>query len=232
MRPLSISPAVRILLVDDHQLVVEGVAAMLRRAARCDVLCSPPDVHPSDSVRTMLPKVVVMELALRRWGSLDELMGAVREICAHASVVVFSRHSDETLVQRLFDAGSSAYVLKRSSVEELLRAIHAAAGGHRYLDSSLRDRLAQRFLQQHSPGRMSVSRLSDREDTVLRELAWGYSIKDIATDLGVSIKTIEVHRASGMRKLGVRNRRELMQHALREQWLMDECAPLYRRRRA
>jgi DNA-binding NarL/FixJ family response regulator len=84
MRPLSISPAVRILLVDDHQLVVEGIAAMLRRAARCDVLCSPPDVHPSDSVRTMLPKVVVMELALRRWGSLDELMGAVREICAHA----------------------------------------------------------------------------------------------------------------------------------------------------
>jgi two-component system response regulator NreC len=221
MRPPTQGSAIRTLLIDDDLLVAEGISAMLRRVSRFDVLWSPATARLDETVRGLRPDVVVMERALGRSGSIFEAIHTVRTIAAETAVVIFTRHSDDAWVQRLFDAGASAYVLKQSAAEQLVQAIEAAAAGQRYLDAALRERLARAFLEQHSPAGCSTRRLSDREHVVLRELAWGYGIKQIATRLAVSVKTVDHHRATGMHKLGLRDRRDLMQHALKERWLED-----------
>jgi two-component system response regulator NreC len=220
--PLPRPSATRVALVDDDQLVVEGIAAVLRRDSTIEVLWSPSGTRLSQTIRTLRPQVLVMSLSLRRWRTADALSRAVRALSEEVALVIFTRHGEDAWVQRLFDAGASAYVLKQSPAEELLGAIRAAAAGQRYLDRALRERLTQTFLLQHSPARRDTPRLSDREDVVLRELAWGHSNKDIAARLDLSVKTVEVHRSNGMHKLGLHHRRDLMQHALRAQWLLED----------
>jgi len=139
-----------------------------------------------------------------------------------AVVVTLTRHADDAYLQELLRAGASGYVLKQSAPAELIQAIRAAASGGQYLDSTMTARVTAGFLGREGR-RMSQSGVapSDRESEVLRLIASGYSNKEIASQLDLSVKTVEAHKSNAMRKLGLNGRIDIVKYAILQGWLKD-----------
>jgi two-component system response regulator NreC len=217
-----VNTPLRILLVEDHETVRQGLRLLIDREADLEVVG-----EASDGAQAMERgagtdlDVVVMDL------SMPGISGIVatrklKELRPDLPVVSLTRHSDQAFLEELLRAGVSAYVLKQSPHSELLRAIRAAAAGQRYVDPAMMHHLAAPFAShdRKRTGRASAT-LSERETEVLRFVSRGHSNKEIAARLDVSNKTIEVHKANGMRKLGLNGRIELLQYALHIGWLHD-----------
>ena len=212
----------RILLVEDHETVRQGLKLLLERESDMEVIGEASDGAQAIA-RADLEHldVVVMDLSMPDMGGVVATR-RLKELRPDVAVVSLTRHADQTFLQELLRAGASGYVLKQSPHTELLRAIRAVSNGQQYVDPALTHHLAAPFAVQDSR-RMGKrpSLITERETEVLRLVARGYSNKEIAAKLEVSVKTIEVHKANAMRKLSLRGRIELLQYALHQGWLHD-----------
>jgi DNA-binding NarL/FixJ family response regulator len=139
------------------------------------------------------------------------------------AIVTLTRHGDDAYLQELLRAGASGYVLKQSAPTELLQAIRAAATGRQYLDSSLVPRVTARFVANGDAKRATRAgaSLSERESQVLRLIAAGYSNKEIAAQMTLSVKTVEAHKANAMRKLDLSGRIDIVKYAVLQGWLQN-----------
>jgi len=207
----------RVVLAEDHEAVRDGLRLLFETRGDMDVVhgvSSGPEAI--EAARTLTPDVIVLDLSMPGMSGL----AAAREIKAqtpHVAVVVLTRHTEYAYVQEAFAAGADGYVLKQSSFDELLKAVRAATSGGRYLDGAVVVPL--RAADQPRPeGRPPVT---DRELAVLRLAAVGRSNKDIAGELHIAVKTVEVHKSSAMRKLGLRDRSEMLRFAVVKGWLQD-----------
>ena len=212
----------RIVLVEDHATVREGLRLLID--TQPDMTVVGEASNGDDAVRSAQRDgvdVVIMDLSMPGTSGLSAAR-ALRESRPAVKVVVLTRHADQTYLQELLRAGVSAYVLKQSPHKDLLHAIRAAAGGGQYIDSALTRHVAAPFLSsslhQRQTGAPSVT---ERELSVLRLSAQGYSNKEIAQRLDVVVKTVEVHKANAMRKLSLSGRIELLQFAVLQGWLGD-----------
>jgi len=209
---------IRVVLADDHETVRHGLKLLVDAQPDMQVVGEAGTGRVAVQHASRLrPAVLVLDVSMPDVGGLD----AAREIAGSAprvAIVALTRHSDEGYVHALLDAGVSAYVLKQSASAELLKAIRAVATGARYLDVALAKRAAGAFVAEYEA---PPAPISDREAEVLRLVAVGYSNKDIAARLDLSVKTIEVHKANAMRKLELRGRVDIVRHALRHGWLDD-----------
>jgi len=209
---------IRVVLADDHETVRHGLKLLVDAQPDMQVVGEAGTGRGAVQHASCLrPAVLVLDVSMPDVGGLD----AAREIAGSAprvAIVALTRHSDEGYVHALLDAGVSAYVLKQSASAELLKAIRAVATGARYLDVALAKRAAGAFVAKYET---EPAGISDREAEVLRLVAVGYSNKDIAARLDLSVKTIEVHKANAMRKLELRGRVDIVRHALRHGWLDD-----------
>ena len=216
------SKRLRILLVEDHETVRQGLKLLLDREADLEVIDEASD--GAQAIERGLAShvdVVVMDLSMPGVSGIIATR-KLKELRPNLPIVTLTRHADQTFLAELLRAGASAYVLKQSSHAELLRAIRAAAGGQQYIDPALMHHLAAPFAaQERKRSRRASPTLSDRETEVLRLVAQGHSNKEIASQLELSNKTIEVHKANAMRKLALRGRIELLQYALHVGWLQD-----------
>jgi DNA-binding NarL/FixJ family response regulator len=218
----QVNKRLRILLVDDHETVRHGLKLLLDREPDLEVVGEAGDGTQAIE-RAVLSDldVVVMDI------SMPGVSGVIatrklKERWPNLPVVSLTRHADQTFLEELLRAGVAAYVLKQSPHAELLRAIRAAAAGQQYIDPALTHHLAAPFAsQQRKRKGRALPTLSERETEVLRFVAQGHSNKEIAARLDLSIKTIEVHKANAMRKLGLAGRIELLQYALHVGWLHD-----------
>jgi DNA-binding NarL/FixJ family response regulator len=165
-----------------------------------------------DAARTLTPDVVVLDLSMPVMGGLS-VARALKGF--EMAIIALTRHDDDAYVQELLQAGASGYVLKQSASAHLVRAIRVAAEGGRYLDPGLPPPDAS-----HDPRRRPTTpRVTEREVEVLRLIAVGHSNKDIAAALDISVKTVEVHKANAMRKLGLRGRTDVVRYAVLNGWL-------------
>jgi DNA-binding NarL/FixJ family response regulator len=130
--------------------------------------------------------------------------------------VTLTRHTDRAFAQQLFTAGARAYVLKQSPSAEMLKAIRCAAAGETYVDPALR-----RGDRNWDPQATRPAAITARETDVLRLMAVGHSNKDIAAELHISVKTVEVHKANAMRKLKLTNRADVVRYGAVNGWLQD-----------
>jgi DNA-binding NarL/FixJ family response regulator len=165
------------------------------------------------------PDVVVMDVSMPGMNGLIATR-TLKRLQPATAIVTLTRHSDDAYLQELLRAGVSGYVLKQSAPAELIQAIRAAAAGGQYLDSALTARVTAGFLTRdgrgaHKPG----APLSERESEVLRLIASGYSNKEIAARLELSVKTVEAHKANAVRKLGLNGRIDIVKYALLQGWL-------------
>ena len=144
----------------------------------------------------------------------------LKQLQPHAAIVTLTRHGDDAYLQELLRAGVSGYVLKQSAPTELLQAIRAAAAGGQYLDSALTARVTAGVPRRAEQARAKAGvAVSERESEVLRLIASGYSNKEIAARLSLSVKTVEAHKANAMRKLGLTGRIDIVKYAILQGWL-------------
>lgn len=168
----------------------------------------------------LAPDVVLMDISMP---GLNGLAATVQmtERCPAAKVLTLTRHADSSYLQQLLRAGAAGYVLKQSRPDELLHAIRSVAAGARHLDASMVGPAIRTYTRAVTPGPEPSAPLSPRETEVLRLIAWGNTNKEIAARLDLSVKTVEAHKANGMRKLGMRGRIDIVRYALLHGWLHE-----------
>ena len=218
----SVDGALRIMLVEDHVTVREGLRLLIDHQPDMTVVAeaSTGEEAVREGQRRDID-LVIMDLSMPRSSGLTATR-VLRNIRPELKVVVLTRHADQTYLQELLRAGVCAYVLKQSPHSELLHAIRAAAGGRQHIDSALTRHVAAPFLDSGFRKRdTGAPRVTERELSVLRLSAQGYSNKEIAQRLDVVVKTVEVHKANGMRKLQLTGRIELLQFAVLQGWFDD-----------
>jgi DNA-binding NarL/FixJ family response regulator len=215
-----------VLLADDHKIVREGLRLLIS---------SQPDMHVAGEAGTgrevlaqarhLHPDVVVMDLAMPELNGLQATLLLKAEHPA-SRILVLTMYDDEKYLLQVCKAGAAGYVLKRSAGEDLLRAIRTVAQGGFYFDPTLAGKaLINSNKPTGHPFPAGMAELSRREKEVLILLAWGYSNKEAAAELGLSTKTVETYRVRIAEKLGLRSRTDIVHYALRQGWL-EETRPL------
>jgi DNA-binding NarL/FixJ family response regulator len=212
----------RILLADDHVVVRHGLKLLIDEQPDMKVIAEAGDGETAVQHAVKLkPDVIVMDISMPGMNGLVATR-KLRYLQPNAAIVTLTRHTDDAYLQELLRAGVSGYVLKQSAPAELLQAIRAAAAGGQYLDSALTSRITAAFLgKQAKPKAQSSAVISDREAEVLRLIASGYSNKEIAARLDLSVKTVEAHKSNAMRKLDLTGRIDIVNYALLQGWLQQ-----------
>jgi len=211
---------IRVLLVEDHETVREGLRMLLDSQSDMEVVAEASDGRAAvEYYERYRPQVIVMDLSMPEMNGLQATQ-AIKRSHPDAAIVALTRHDDAAFVDELRKAGASAYVLKQSASRELLDAVRVAAVGGSYLDTQLRVREA-RTNDEPVAHRRRVPSVSEREKQVLRMMAVGHSNKEIAETLGITVKTVEVHKANAMRKLRLRGRIDVVRYAILHGWLQE-----------
>jgi DNA-binding NarL/FixJ family response regulator len=213
----------RILIVEDHEIVREGVRVMLNSQSDMEVVGEASDGRMALRMATeMKPDIVVMDISMPDMNGL-QATEKLKQQYPDMKIVTLTRHTDLGFLQQILAAGASGYVLKQSASKELLRAIRAVATGGKHLDPAIASKVIDGFAPERpktQPGH-NVN-LSDRESEVLRLIAVGYSNKEIAAQMEISVKTVEVHKANAMRKLEMRSRIDIVRYAVLQGWLQGD----------
>jgi DNA-binding NarL/FixJ family response regulator len=202
----------RVLLVDDHAVVREGMKLVLAEEDSVVVGEASTGQEALERVRAESWDVVVLDIGLPDRNGLDvlrEIKGEYRDL----PVLVLTMFGDEVHAVRVLKAGGAGFLSKESVSDELLDAVRSVARGERYLTASLANRLASRAGVPEHVARHET--LSDRELQVLCMIASGTRLTDIATALGLSVKTVSTYRARILRKTRLNSTEELIQHAIR-----------------
>ena len=216
----SQSKKLRLLLVDDHAVVREGLRSLLGTDNRFEIVGEAADGLTAVSVAENLnPDVVVMDVSMPGLNGA-QLARRLKESRPDVKTLALTVHEEGGYLRSLMDAGASGYVLKRSAASELLRAIEVIGEGGTYLDSSIAGQLVSK-LGQRRPAIAPSSALSEREREVVRYVARGYSNKEIAAKLDVSVKTVETYRYRATEKLGLHSRADLVRYAIDQGWLTE-----------
>ncbi len=196
---------IRVALVDDHPVVLAGIAALLRAAP--DITLVGEATSGEAGLRLIaegVPDVAVIDVSLPDLNGLD-LARRLAERCPAVRLLALTVHEDRAYVQPLLQAGAKGYLLKRSAAEDLLRAIRAVAAGGVYLDPAVADKALPGPVGQ-TPAEDEP--LSQREEDVLRLTAQGFTNKEIAARLGIEVRTVKNHVHNILAKLRVRHRSE------------------------
>lgn len=214
----------RILLAEDHNTVREGIKMLVNAQPDMEVIGEAADGRAAISeTRRLSPDLLVMDISMPEMNGL-KATEKLREEFPDLKILTLTRHTDDGYLQQLVKAGVNGYVLKQSAPTELINAIRTVTSGRSYVDSDLTQRVLGGYVSRVAgPLRGEGSQqVSDRESEVLRLIAWGYSNKEIATRLNLSVKTIEAHKANAMRKLSMRSRIDIVRYAILQGWLEEE----------
>lgn len=211
---MTAEPPIRVMLADDHQVLREGLRALLESQADMRVVAEAGTGEEAVQLcRVAKPDVVVMDLGMPGMSGLD----AIREIRRQrpeVRIVVLSMHGGKEIVLQALQAGSDGYVPKSSAHTSLLQAIRAVHSGQRFLHPTAATAVVDELLDEHREVKL-LDRLSERETEVLRWTAMGFTSREIGQRLSLSPKTVETYRQRAMEKLDLNNRSDLIRFALR-----------------
>lgn len=207
----------KILIADDHRLFRDGLRNMLSRQEDLEIVGEttngPSTVRAVDELK---PDLVLMDISMPELNGV-EATRRIRSACSSVRIVMLSMHSDQRFVLESLRAGATGYLLKDCAFEELLQAIRSVMRNQTYLSQTIADSVVKDYinLARNTPT-SAFSILSSREREVLQALAEGKSTKEIASQLKISVKTIETHRKQIMDKLDIHSIAELTKYAIRE----------------
>ena len=213
---------IRVMLADDHAAVREALAVLVNSQPDMQVIAQAGDGDEAiERAREARPDIAVLDVSMPAMSGL-EVTTVLRDALPSTRILMLTRHGEYHHVQELLRAGANGYVLKQSSSEELLQAIRVVASGKSFLDPLVAAQITQHFAADaDTHARPIREEPSPRELEVLRLLARGYAIREIAAELGISVKTVDAHKANGMSKLGMSSRIELVRFAILQGWLRE-----------
>jgi DNA-binding NarL/FixJ family response regulator len=207
------SDAIRVMLVDDHEVLREGLRFMMRNERDVEVVAEANDgVEAIGQLQRSLPDVVLLDVKMPNMDGLETLR-RLREQWPDLPVLILTMYDDPEYVEAALRSGASGYLLKTVGREELVRAIRAASIGSGYLQAEITRPILQRFASE--PHQAIDAHLSPRETEVLRLIADGMSSKQVATDLGISETTVKTYLRQLFEKLGASHRAHAVALALR-----------------
>lgn len=214
--------AVKILLVDDHQVLREGLRSLLERQPDMEVVGEAADgLMALRLVRETGPDVVIMDVNMPGMDGIDVTRLISRDH-SHVKVLALSMYLRKTFVSEMFKSGAAGYLLKECAFTEMVEAIRTVVSGEKYVSSKVAALLVDEYVQ-GGPGDATRLRLTKRELEVVRMLADGKSSKEIALITETSVKTVDACRRRVMQKLGARSIAELVKYAIREGLTTVDC---------
>jgi DNA-binding NarL/FixJ family response regulator len=210
------SARVRVLICDDHPLFREGLRAILRDQPAVEVVGEARNgIEAVDQTRRLRPDVVLMDIDMPELSGLEATRRIV-EGRLPSRVLILSLYDDEDLIAGCLDAGAAGYVLKDGPTAQVLFAIEAVQRGERYMSPRALSMVIEHAREGGKGTGTRYDLLTDREREVLKLLADGFSSKDLAARLNLSIKTVDAHKYHLMRKLDIHNRAGLVKYAIRK----------------
>jgi DNA-binding NarL/FixJ family response regulator len=207
----------KILLADDHKIVRDGLRALIEKEDNMEIVAEASDGRTTvKKAKELMPNLIIIDIAMPDLNGIE----AARQIIAEAptaKIIALSMHSDSRFVMKMLEAGAAGYLLKDSAFEELAMAIKTVLSGKTYLSPAIAGVVVDDAMR-HSPQKATrtTAELTAREREVLQLLAEGRTTKKIATQLNVSVKTVETHRRQVMEKLDIHSVAELTKWAVRE----------------
>lgn len=208
--------AITVLLADDHQILREGLKSLINKHQDMEVVATVGDgLEAVNTVMEKKPDVAVMDIHMPNLNGI-EATRRITEAGAGTRVVALSMYPKKRFVTEMLKAGAKGYILKDCAFEELTEAIKEVMQGRVYLSREISDVVIKEFVQGLSHVEEDAQPLTSREREVLQRLAEGQSAKEIAYDLGLSGKTVDVHKHNMMRKLNLNNMADLVKYAISE----------------
>jgi two-component system response regulator NreC len=209
---------IRVLLADDHRMMREGIRALLERHQDIDVVAEANDGR--EAVRlatTVCPDVVVLDISMPMLNGI-EATRQIRRDCPESRILILTVHESERYVGQLLMAGANGYIIKRAAGEELVAAIRAVHRGEAFLHPSIAKVVIEDYVRhlRDGGGLVASDVLTDREREVLQLIAEGYTNREIAEMLHLSIKTVQNHRSKIMKKLDLHDRGDLIKYAIQQ----------------
>ena len=207
----------RIMIVDDHVIVRQGIAQLVNREPDLDVRYEAGDADSAIALLTAEPvDLAIVDISLPGTSGL-ELVKMMHTQKPNLPILMMSMHDEALYSDRAFRAGAKGYVMKQEATERLLMAIRKILNGGVYVSDRMQTVMVQRFLSSGMDQKVSfIDNLTDREFEILRMIGQGLTVSEIATKLGRSVKTVEAHRANLREKLGLKRAAELARFAT--QW--------------
>ena len=208
---------ISVLLVDDHNIVRQGLKALLTAESDITVVAEAQTGREAVQVAARLhPEVVVMDLAmplLNGWEATRQIL----KVAPSAKILILSTYDNIEHVQQAIASGAAAYLIKQTAAADLVKAIREVRKGNAYFSPPIAERLRERTYQPAAadaqPSPRPEVELTLREAEVLQLIAEGYANKQIAAELGLSVKTVEKHRQQVMNKLDIHDTASLVRHA-------------------
>lgn len=201
----------KVLIADDHEVVRKGIRAILQSERNIRVIGEAETVSKMlMQAKTTKPDLVLMDLVMPEVNGLE----TIRQMRANAPatrIIVLTMHESLVLVRKVLEAGADGYVLKTELATDIKAAVKAVSRGDRYLSCKVAEALLAHDARESTPGK-DMSPLTAREHEVIRLLSTGKSNKEIASELGISVRTVETHRANIMRKLNLHSVTELLHY--------------------
>jgi DNA-binding NarL/FixJ family response regulator len=209
---------ITVLLVDDHNIVRQGLKALLLAEGDITIVAEAQTGREAVQLAANLrPDIVLMDLAMPRlngWEATRQIL----KVMPSAKIMVLSTYGDDEHIQQAIAAGAAAYLLKHTAANELVKAIREVRKGEAYFSPAIAERLREKTCAMADPGTTAPPELppglTPREAEVLQLIAEGLANKQIAGELGLSVKTIEKHRQQVMHKLNIHNIPGLVRHAI------------------
>lgn len=209
---------IRLLVADDHKIFRQGIKKLLEEEPDLQVVGESADGRETVKRATELkPDIVLMDIAMANLNGL-EATRQIKKALPETKVIMLTMHKNEEYVLQSFQAGASGYILKEGAVEELVSAIRSIHQDKSFLSPTVSKTLVDAYLRKMETGRTETpfDLLTDREREVLQLIAEGYTNREVAKQLFISVKTVEAHRAHIMQKLNIHDIAKLVKYAIQK----------------
>ena len=214
---IRMTKGIRVVVADDHPVVLAGIKALIQSTPEIELVGEASNGQEAlQLIIAKAPDIAIIDVSMPGLSGA-ELARRLSQQCPGVKILVLTMHEDRAYVQQLLQVGANGYLLKRSAADELIRAIRVILAGDLYVDPSLASKLLGRVAAGRGPEIGAA--LSQREEEVLRLAAQGFSNKEAAAKLQLSVKTIETYRARAAEKLGLRTRAEIVRYGAARGWL-------------